>query len=400
MQYLRHPNRASSATRKTTFLAAIFAIAACDQQRFDVAVTCAILTDSTFTPNAIPFDSIGAVMELSDASLVVVNAKASEISLVRWNPNTVSRLVGKGRGPNEVTAPGALLKVNSSAVELFDISERRFITIDSSGRVGSGRRWLGGRSGMSVLFQPTPFATDLRGNVFAYAIADFRLREFVSVLRCSALTEIPCDTAAMLPVRMMQVPHKKTAMKSKFVVGELFTNGVFTVNVSGRVFIFSASDLGVYSPTDGGEWIKVATLPVVKTAVTEGEWERIVAKDSVLTQQVINSGLETARSQGLNPAKIPLELRTFQRSDEQPEWFPPFTDRPPLNGADGSVFIERGHAEGAVHVVTVLSRDLSLGCIQIPISTRLVGVGRQYLYTARVSDDGMEFVQRHHWSRH
>lgn len=359
---------------------------------------CATLPEPAPATRVITFYAITSVVEIADSSVFVVNASDADVHLVRWSPLSIRRVIRTGRGPQEVTAPGELLRVSRSTFELFDVSTRRFLAIDSSGRVGTGRQWLSGSpQEFSAIYQPTPFAADSLGNVFAYALADRRQQQVFAITRCASPHDsraAVCDTAARIPVAMLESPTAKTVVK-QMTVGMLPPMGTFTVDVGGRVLVYGASDLAVHTNTAAGGWTKLATLPEIRVPVTAMAWEQIVATDSARTMEVVNHGVAAFLAAGGSLSEIPIGERSVVRSSERPTWFPPFARRHPLSGSDGHIFLERGHADGAAHVVTELAPDQTARCISMPSATRLVGVGRAYLYSAKATRAGDELLQRH-----
>lgn len=349
--------------------------------------------------DSVEFDSIGTVLEQNGNSQFVLDGKTGELFLMRSDSTRAERVLRRGAGPAEVASPGMLMRTSRDTILLFDVLRRRFLAIDSAG-VGRGAlSWIQNASGAFALVnQPTPFAADADGRVFAFAPADRFRRDSVAVLRCHVGGSTTCDTSGF--VKRALLDEQPTARPGRapqraFVVGSLPRRGLLGVNTSGELLAISAVDLGVYVRDSHGGWQRRATLPNVRTPVSLEEWNQIVADDSLRTSRTLADGLAVAKSQGLEISAIPKELRTIERSQTRPKWYPPFSHATAHVSPDGAIWIERGHAQGAEYTVSAIRPDLTLQCVRLPANTRLVGAGTRTLFVAESAENGLEHVRKY-----
>jgi len=345
------------------------------------------------------FDSIGTVLAQDDNSQLVLDGRTGELFLMNSAPVRRERLAGRGPGPSEIQSPGVLLRVSRDTAVLFDVMSRRFLLIGSAGVGTQTIPWMKEASGaFALITQPTPFAADKDGHVFAFALADRFRNDSTAVLRCTLGDRTTCDTSGFVRRALLDdqsVAKTARAPRRAIVVGNPPRRGLLSANNRGELIGISAVDFGVYLLDSSGTWQRRASLPEERTPVSLAEWNEIVADDSLRASRTLADGLAVAKSQGLEISAIPKELRTIERSEARPKWYPPFSPGAPRVGPDGTVWIERGHAQGEAYTVSAILPDWKLQCIRLPANTRLVGAGIRSLFVAESAANGLERLRRY-----
>jgi hypothetical protein len=89
--------------------------------------------------------------------------------------------------------------------------------------------------------------------------------------------------------------------------------------------------------------------------------------------------------------------RTYQEPSEWPEVLPPFLQRALRFAPDGMLWVERTGPAGSGQIFDVIDvRGHIARRVTLPPRLRLVGFGREGIYTVRRDEDDLEFLQLHH----
>jgi hypothetical protein len=170
------------------------------------------------------FDSVAAVDEQPDSTLLVADPRARTVTWI--SPTGARRIVVRhGESPLEIDDLGPLLRLPPASALAFDLTRRRFLVIDRSGTAVIVRAWLPPTGPNTLLGQATPVIVDNSGAVLAYALGDRMLRATVSVVRCAIPGAWQCVTVARVPASWLEPPRPPAKQTAFGVVGALPSRG-------------------------------------------------------------------------------------------------------------------------------------------------------------------------------
>ncbi len=332
------------------------------------------------------FNHITGVRELSDGTVLVVDARDARVASVHFDRGVTRTIGRKGSGPGEYRAPA----------RIFALAK------DSSLLTEHGSRWflMAGDSIVSALRGDDPVMTG------AFARMALGADVFGGVLALSPSTSGRKTPSPFDSISLVRIARTDGAAQTLAMLRPLMTRG---------------SDAGVESQSagPGSAPAKRYVLPLNGPDHVVGfcdGWTAVVRRDPFGVEWIDDGGSSVVKTAA-------QRLRTFTRDDQAPllHWLSVHTGWPPTNDvnqvatwpshaprivgdADGTVALANGMllvhqpstSASPRNVAQVYTRSGSLHTtLTLPAPYRVVGSGRSGVYIAVRQDDGTERLQRH-----
>lgn len=338
-------------------------------------------------------DSVVAASWARDSAIFVLDGRA-DIWLVPINSDSARRVLQRGPGPKQTPSPRTVLTTAKRGIVVADWNGA-IVALDSMGRVLD--RFELANSGNQVAAERRLLwiAADIEGRLYGYEPLERATAAEVKLWRCEPrLTG--CMLALSAPRTMLEgAAARPRADRAGIAVGTPRTVGQFVVRNDGRVAVVAAESLGVYVPTGAKTLLRIFRLPRVDLPLAEGDWEAMVALDSIRAESAVKQGLEVAMASGAKLSAIPLGMRRVVRAAEQPKQLPQIHESPALQNSDRTILIARGHAPGGAHRVEFVDFSSRTSCVLMPKGSRAVAVRGKFVLAVDRDEDGVERLRRY-----
>ncbi|NOT07259.1 MAG: hypothetical protein HOP28_03545 [Gemmatimonadales bacterium] len=313
-----------------------------------------------------PFTVVGAIHELPDGRLLVVDSKDAAVRLVDFAGGTTVPVGRQGGGPGEYRAPGRFVIFGRDSVLLTDPRQRRSLLVSPMGALGATFR-IGTNEGSLPDAARTPAAGDAAGRLyFAGSALDpnepLKIADSVPILRLDRAAG-RLDTLARILVARRDIQTTSAGGVLKAVEIRLVPfvpHDDWAVLPDGRVLVLRTGDYHLEVVGPDGKRTSGPRLPYVPIKTT-----------------------------ALDRAGLPGDLAI-------PAQKPPFSGPSTRPSPNGYVWIQRTMAAtDSVFRYDVL--DLSgrlVARVACPPRTRLAGFGRGAMYLVRRDEDDLEYVGR------
>jgi hypothetical protein len=318
-----------------------------------------------------PFTTVAGLRELDGGRVLVSDRSETRVVLADFGTGDTVRVGREGAGPGEYAIPGALVPLPGDSTLLVDEGAQRYAVIRSDGRIVSNvnppagvlvTRLGGVGPGGELYFEGTPGAG---------ASAGAGARDSVPVLRWRR-GQAHVDTVAQVrvpPLVSVTLGDPGAGAVSKIAFPQPFAPGDgWGVSAGGELLILRAEPFRM--ERRGGDGAPLGTGPGLRrpaVAVSEQDKEAFAL------------GRAAAESIPWPATKPPFRYGTLRIAPAGEAWIELSTaadDPAPLYGvlrADGTL----------------------VRLVRLPEGRRLVGLGRNSLYTVRRDDDDLEWVERY-----
>lgn len=332
------------------------------------------------------FSRISGVRELADGRVLVSDWIEETVSLVDVGRGVVRVIGRRGEGPAEYRLPGALLPLPGDSTLLVDQGNERLLVIGPDLRIA--RSFSSHRPGITHTI--TPRAVDRRGR-FYFEIPAWADPEGGGDSVAVARWDPAADRVERL-ARVRGITYREGRVEGiPYVI--FAPRDVWQVDPAGRIaLVRSARYMVEWREADGS---LMHGPPVRRPPLAVTAPDRL----GYVTQFMATAVIAGRGEQGMTamPAsqKTPEALARLVAKQEFRDVRPPFTDRTPLIGPDGTVWVERSVASGAPPAWDRFdSRGAHLGGVVLPAGRRLLALGSRGLYAAVTDADGLERLER------
>lgn len=354
-----------------------------------------------------PFTQINSVRELMDGRVLVADTRDKTVLLIDFRSGNTTKVGREGSGPGEYALPSRLVALPLDTSAIYDPLNSRYVLVGPDGKAGKEFRLEqsvtagrgGGRMGGMMVGGQMPRGTDARGRIYyegsglsfspdgAPSVADS-----AGILRYDRATKTS-DTVAWvhLPPNNTRVSGGRGNMNIMIGATPFAARDDWAVLQDGGVAVVRVADYHVdwYSPS--GARRAGAPVKFDRIAVSEGdkeEWRN--ARKGAVGMTVRVEGAVTTRGAG------PIGGGVNLPDPEWPQFKPPFAQGGVFARPNGEVWVLRSRKAGdKVPKYDVFAPSgAHLGQVALPASTRLVGFGRTTIYTVRVDEDDLQFLQR------
>ncbi len=347
------------------------------------------------------FVRISRVRELASKRLIVVDELEKRIALVDFATQSYTVLGREGRGPGEYRWPSAPQAFAGDTTIVLDQSSQRYLFVNPDGKLSSSTRTIREMGFFESNGRP-PYSFDGQGRLYgeialirSLSSGRSQLTDSVRVVRLRNHGEVP-ETLVTLatssdPGRMLV--HGQVASRST-MVRPFVSRDQWAVFDDGSIAIAHLSPYSVEIRSAGGT-SKSGPIHVPAIAVSEQhkrQWRLMatsprVAINYTKSKDDFVSTVGSFRDPLTEPSSWPKTLPPFLKNAV---WASPNRRFWVQRTTEGSSFLLFDVFDSAAKVVAHVA---------LPNASRLVGVGRSFVYTVRVDTDDVEHLQRHDLSR-
>ncbi len=338
-----------------------------------------------------PFSEIGAVRELRDGRVIVVDSRELNVKLLDFRAATATTIGRSGDGPGEYRWPSRLYPLPGDSTLLWDATGGRMMVIGPDGKPGRFFDPSRAESDTSLARLRRFFVRASDGRRYLYGEAQPirigangvpELADSAAIERLDFATRTR-DTVAMWPMR-------KDA-NARLVQGYVLTQprrhawpawDHWVVSPNGRIAFVFFDPYRVDFVDDKGRVISSKPIP----------YERIRVDDALKKQyREERSRPVMAQTQsGMQMIKPP-----FSEPSEWPEFLPPYYGSS-MFAPDGLLWIPRLTAAGRPPLYDIINgKGVLVERVELPPRTKLIGFGSNAVYLVRFDADDLQYLQRH-----
>lgn len=348
-----------------------------------------------------PFSRVGGVRELSDGRVIVLDSKEIRILRIDFRDGSATPLGRPGRGPGEYTLPFSLVGLGGDTTLAVDMSGGgRALLITKEGVNASTIQSAGIARGTPI-FQTDDVQSDARGRLY-----ELVMRRYVNAqppndsggIRRLDRQSGKRDTIASIS-RMIKSPLLRPASAASGGEGAqpvaiggapppFMSVDQWAVAPDGRIAVVSVEPYRVTFIADDGRQTVGAPIPYTPERVNDAQkarWRELKAQPV----RTIYYGANGSMVGGTSKPR-------YAEPREWPDVLPPFLANAVQFAPDGQLWIERTTPAGAPQTFDVIDRvGRRASRVVLAPRTRLVGFGARTMYTVRIDDDDLEYLQRH-----
>jgi hypothetical protein len=344
-----------------------------------------------------PFTDIGAIRELSDGRVIVVDARELTVKLVDFRTGAATTIGRSGEGPGEYRWPSRLYALSGDSTLLHDGANGRLMIIQPDGKPGgfydpnevqtdSGsarlRRFnLRSSDGRRFLYgEAQPIRIGANGAMELADHAAIERLEFSSKKR---------DTIGFWPVRKdanaRLIPGAGVVTQPRMDAWPVWEH--WLVSPSGRIAFVFPDPYRVDFVDATGKVTQNPPIPYERVRVDDAlkkqhEAERTAPQMAMTYSRGGGSSMQLMRSPYRPPASWP-------------EFLPPYRGTGQF-APDGHLWISRMTAAGRPPLYDVIGGDgRLLERVELPPRTKLIGFGAKSVYVIRLDPDDLQYLQRY-----
>ncbi len=340
------------------------------------------------------FSSITALRELSDGRVLLVDRRERAVHLADFQRGTVARIGREGAGPLEISEPTTMLALPGDTTAIWDSRNARLFLVDASGVPTHTSRVVDdvGRAPAVALRAPR-FADD-RGRLYFVGVSgEGDSTDSIAIIRWERSSG-RVDTVGQLrrPERGQQAvlgpPGRQMTMN---FANPFSPQEDWVVTADGRVGVVRSPvyrlDWTFPAPSRGRE---ISYVAITLTESEKALWRR--SQRGVRPSAVRDVD---ARGQGAAPPVA----GSVPEPTSWPSALPPFlaSGTPVLADKLGRVWVARARAASdSVPAYDVLdARGDAAMRVTLPPQRRIVGFGRDVVYTVRTDESDRVHLSKH-----
>jgi hypothetical protein len=344
-----------------------------------------------------PYSLVGGAREIAKGAVIVVDAGDGELTVVDFSTGERTPLGRQGAGPGEYRMPGAVWRMAGDTIWVLDATQQRITAFlpDLKPGVPFHLQMFDTQTRKALM---APFNTDASGRMYASALPvggspqNIEIPDSVDVMRFDPRSSAERNT--MTRVRFptsgkTEMAVEGTVIKYKMAFPGLVTADSWAVFPDGRMAIVHGVNYTVEFISADGKKTMSAPLPYDRVPVTKADQEAEMAE----AKRVLAEQMKAA--QRAMPAGMTLDIN-MTAPESWPSTYPAISPMQVFAAPDGMLWVMRA---------TPSSRDQQrwdvvnpAGAIvarwQLPKRTRLVGVGAGVVYTVRLDEDDLQYLQQ------
>jgi hypothetical protein len=378
-----------------------------------------------------PYTAVRGVRELADGRVVVTDPRDKVVQLVDLKTGRATTIGREGSGPNEYQMPSGAFALPGDSTLIADPLNSRFLVLGPRGApagtwtpaaapagggdgpasqsvparppAGGGgpiMMTMGGGGPMAML---QTRATDAQGRIYTTGSAIAmspegpKAADSLPILRMSRATN-RTDTVAWLhvPKGNTTVGGSGGNMNIRIGGGPFAPNDGWAVLSDGRVAVVRYSDYHVEVYPAAGRAAPARGAPVRVTPVRVTEAEKQAWRDG--RGRAGGMAITMTRTDG--PGGSSQRASTVAPPTEEPtEWpavMPPFEAGRVFATPSGHVWVGRHQSasDKAPRYDVFDATGKLTGQVVFPAATRVVGFGKGTVYTVRIDEDDLQYLQR------
>lgn len=334
------------------------------------------------------FSSVRGVRELGSGRVLVADWIEERVVLVDVDAGTVTDMMRRGGGPEEVRLPSALVPMPGDSTMVVDLGNNRLTILAPGGRVARSvrvdRPGMGGVRGVDArggLWYAVPAWAEQGAalpddSVRVVRLAPDGTQRTVAVIQGSRMR-----SDAGSPSREPRIP----------IVGYAAQDG-WTLLADGSLALVRGADyrVEVIAP-DGG---RVVGTPVAgrPRPVSEADKRRFIVDFSASSP---SSGRGEGGGMGHTPAPDAAEIARLLRSTQFAEFHPHFTGAP-ISAPGGRFWVRRaGDASEPTRYDVFDLQGRRVLAVELPAGRRVLAVGARGAYAVYTGELGLETLERY-----
>lgn len=339
-----------------------------------------------------PFTEVGAIRELRDGRVIVVDSRELTVKLIDLRARTEMTIGRSGDGPGEYRWPSRLYPLPGDSSLLWDAIGGRMLIIGPDGKPGGffDPNRAESDSGMARMRRFNIRSSD--GGRYLYGEAQPirigangvpELADHAAIERLDFSTR-KRDTVAMWPMRKdanaRLMPGMGVVTQPRMQPWPAWDHWV--VSPTGRIAFVFFDPYRVDFVGENGRVIESRPIP----------YERVAVDDALKKQYREERERPTmaSTSNGMQMMKMP-----FREPTEWPEFLPPYNGSARF-GPDGLLWIPRLTPAGRPPLYDIIDgRGVLVERIELPARTKLIGFGANSVYLVRLDNDDLQYLQRH-----
>jgi hypothetical protein len=363
-----------------------------------------------------PFTQIAGVRELKDGRLIVIDPRDKTVQVVDMARGTATKLGREGSGPGEYGIPMRLLPLPGDTTAIADMLNNRLLLINPNATVGgfvdlnvppppsSGREGARGEGAgrMMMVGGNMPTMSDAKGRMY-YQGMPFQMTDngpvsadSVPMIRWNRASG-KRDTLAWLrlPQNANQVTSRGGRGNQQVMVriggGPPF-NGADQMLVApdGRVAIAHHDPYSIDFVSETGQRTRGQPIRYDRQRITAGhkaEWREV---------QKSATGLQITNENGRRSATIGPAGATQDPDVWGGDYMPPFLQQALSFSNEGYLWVRRTGPAGQPPTFDVIDRAGNVvQKVVLPKRSRIVGFGNGAVYTVRLDEDDLQYLQKH-----
>lgn len=344
-----------------------------------------------------PFSEIGAIRELRDGRVIVVDSRELFVKLLDFRTGTATTIGRSGDGPGEYRWPSRLYPLSGDSTLLWDASGGRMMIIGPDGKPGGffDPNRAESDSGMARMRRFNIRASDGRRYLYGEAqpirinasgVAELADHHAIERLEVSTRKR---DTVAMWPARKdanaRLIPGAGVVTQPRMQPWPAWDHWVVAPN--GQIAFVFFEPYRVDFVGEDGRVIQNRPIP----------YERVKVDDALKKQYreererpVMAMSYGRGGQSSMQMMKMP-----FSEPTEWPEYLPPYNGNA-VFAPNGLLWIPRLTAVGRPPLYDVInSKGALVERVELPPRTKLIGFGTNTVYIARFDADDLQYLQRH-----
>ena len=340
-----------------------------------------------------PMTRVTAVRALSDGRVIVSDMGERTVRLLDPRTQSAATVGRQGQGPGEYGLPGPLLAAAGDTTWLVDMLGRRFLVITPAGLPGATMPIVEGAANALRLTIPT--SADRDGRLYAEQTTMVAQRgarggavqfpESIPVVRIDR-SRGSTDTVfwSQQPRMSIEVSGARGSQQMRARGASPFSGrDGWAAGTDGAVAVVRVNGYRVEWIAPDGRRTVGPALPFTQQRVTDADKEAVIKESQGMMMAV----------GGAAPAGF--DIRAFLESMDWPEYKPPFLGQVHV-APDGRAWIPVTPPRfGDAITYDVVDRQGRLvERVKFPAKTHLIGFSGGALYSVRVDDDDLQYLQR------
>lgn len=348
-----------------------------------------------------PFSLVSFSTELRGGRVVVSDAGDGQLFVVDFTKGTRTALGRQGSGPGEYRVPGGVFRIAGDTLWILDAAQMRIAAFRPDLTPGTTFPFLlfDQKSSSSL---SGPFFVDARGRVYATTIpikaaqsgsgATLQLPDTAALIRIDARNKDNRSEMARVRLRSTGRPEVQRAgndIKYKMAFPGLIASDPWAVFPDGRLAIVRGSTYTVeYIGADGTRSAPV-TIPYERIKVTEAD------RSAEIADAKREMGDQQKAMQKMMPANMSL---TFEITppEKWPNEYPPVGGYAAIAAPDGRLWVKRAIPVrlGREQWDVIDPKGKLVARYQLPPKVNLIAAGEGVVYTVRIDEDDLRYLQR------
>ena len=350
-----------------------------------------------------PYSLVAGVREGVKGAVIVVDALDGELTVVNFETGERTPLGRQGAGPGEYRAPGAVWRMAGDSLWVLDAAQRRVTVFlpDLKPGVPFHLEMFDAQSRTALT---VPFSTDLSGRMYASTLPvpeggaqGLQIPDSVDVIRFD-----PRNTSARSTMAKVRFPTsgkpemavEGQVIKYKMAFPGLVTADSWAVFPDGRMAVVHGASYTIEFIAADGKKTMSAPIAYEKIPVTKADQEAEMAEAKRQLAEQMKAVQRTM------PPGFTLDINMTE-PETWPPTYPAISPMQVFAAPDGMLWVRRATptALGRERWDVVDGAGKVVARWQLPKRVRMVGVGTGVVYTVRLDEDDLQYLQRVEVSR-